>query len=163
MCVCGAWSTERVKRPFPWIPGPLIFPHTLYIVYLVFVNKRLFISIFPSALESVQSPRHGQDCETCICIFTIRKLTPVSGASDVTALFYHTKKYTPLFPQNALCCFPQHGTEPTTWVQEVMSVCVPVRDKSDIPTKPFPKINIQNRSPVCVHILIQFPVFLQQF
>lgn len=38
------------------------------------------------------------------------------------------------------------------WVQEVMSACVPVRDKSDIPTKPFPKINKQT-SPVCVHIL----------
>lgn len=33
---------------------------------------------------------------------------------------------------------------PQIWVQEVMSAYVPVRDKSDIPTKPFPKVNKQS-------------------
>lgn len=37
------------------------------------------------------------------------------------------------------------------WVQEVMSSCVPVWDKSDIPTKPFPRINKQNLPTLSVH------------
>lgn len=37
------------------------------------------------------------------------------------------------------------------WVQEVMSSCVPVWDKSDIPTKPFPRINKQNLPTMSVH------------
>lgn len=37
------------------------------------------------------------------------------------------------------------------WAQEVMSVCMPVRDKSNIPTEPFPKINKQNL-PTCVYV-----------
>lgn len=55
-----------------------------------------------------------------------------------------------LFPKNALCCFSTLRHHAKIWVQEVMSVCVPVRDKSDIPTKPFPKINKQT-SPVCAY------------
>ena len=46
----------------------------------------------------------------------------------------------------------QHGAK--IWVQEVMSLCMPVRDKSAIPTKPFPKINKQN--PPSSHL--EFPV-----
>lgn len=33
------------------------------------------------------------------------------------------------------------GSFVTIWPQEVMSIRVPVRDQSDIPTEPFPKIN----------------------
>lgn len=37
------------------------------------------------------------------------------------------------------------------WVQEVTPSCVPVWDKSDIPTKPFPRINKQNLPTISVH------------
>lgn len=50
-------------------------------------------------------------------------------------------------PKNLLCCFctvPRYGYR--KWCQ-----CVPVWDKSDIPTKSFPSINKQNLPTMSVH------------
>lgn len=88
------------------------------------------------------------------CCWTLAKMNPSSSpgsseprtkdlSTDRTAII--SKQINALVSKkNSLCCLSTTvvpSQEPR--VQEVMSVCVPVRDKSDIPTKPFPKINKQ--------------------